>query len=180
METYQLVPHPAHPPLALRAIQARVIGADDNWLRLRWRLDGAERLHVPGFAGKGRADELWRGTCFEAFLRPDGGEHYCELNLSPSERWNAYDFDSYRAGMKERPFPREPQCTMRQGTGMAVFDAAIPLAGLPDRDCALGLCAVIEEEGGTLSYWALAHGGEAPDFHDPACFAGRLAAPGRP
>ena len=46
-------------------------------------LDGEVRAH----AGKGRADELWRTTCFELFLRPDGGRGYVELNLSPSERW---------------------------------------------------------------------------------------------
>ncbi len=39
----------------------------------------------------------------------------------------------------------------------------------------LGLSAVLEEKDGTKSYWALAHGGEKPDFHDPVCFAARLA-----
>ena len=34
----------------------------------------------------------------------------------------------------------------------------------------IGLTAVIEEEDGTKSYWALAHGAGPPDFHNPACF----------
>lgn len=175
---YKLQPHPDHPPLAVSGVEARIIGRDANWLRARWRLDGAQSLVIPSFAGKGRADDLWQTTCFELFLKPAGGEAYCELNLSPSERWNAYDFDRHREGMRERPFPREPECTMRQGSSFAIFDAAIPVGGLPEAQCAMGLAAVIEEEGGTKSYWALVHPEGAPDFHAPACFAATLPAPG--
>jgi hypothetical protein len=140
-------------------------------------MEGTQALVVPPFAGKGRADGLWQTTCFEVFLKPDGGEGYLELNLSPSERWNAYDFERYREGMSERPFPHEPECTLRLGTSFAIFDAAIPLAGLPDQACDMGLSAIIEEAGGIKSYWALVQPAEKPDFHAPTCFAARLAAP---
>ena len=115
MQTHLLVPHPDHPPARITSIEARVIGLEADWLRLRWRVEGSGALVVPPFAGKGRADELWRTTCFEAFLRPVGGESYVELNLSPSERWNAYDFDRYREAMSERPFPRSSSA--RSGGG---------------------------------------------------------------
>jgi hypothetical protein len=40
---------------------------------------------------------------------------------------------------------------------------------------ALGLSAILEEKGGTKSYWALAHpSGDKPDFHAPDCFAASL------
>ena len=178
MQTHLLAAHPDHPPAEVSRIEARVIGRDANWLRVRWRVEGSQQLVVPAFAGKGRADELWRTTCFELFLKPLGGEAYCELNLSPSERWNAYDFDGSRDGKRERPLPHEPESTMRQGSTFASFDAALPLGGLPQGDCAVGLCAVIEEAGGALSYWALAHPEGKPDFHAPACFAVALPAPG--
>jgi hypothetical protein len=178
MQTHLLAFHPDHPPSGVSRVEARIIGADVNWLRVRWRVEGSQKLVVPAFAGKGRADELWRTTCFELFLKPLGGEAYCELNLSPSERWNAYDFDGHRQGMRERPFPHEPECTLRQGSTFAIFDAALPLAGLPGQDCALGLAAVLEEEGGVKSYWALSHPEGEPDFHAPACFAVALPAPG--
>ena len=178
MQIYPLTHHPDHPPLAVRSIEARIIGHDANWLRLRWRIEGAEKLIVPAFAGKGRADGLWKTTCFEAFLKPEDGAAYVELNLSPSERWAAYDFATYREGMAERPFPREPECTMRAGQQLAIFDAAIPAGGLPELPCDLGLSAVIEEEGGIISYWALTHPEGKPDFHHPACFAARLPPPG--
>ena len=176
MQTHQLAFHPAHPPLAVTGIETRIIGHDANWLRVRWRIEGSQSLVVPPFAGKGRADELWQTTCFELFLKPDGEQSYLELNLSPSERWNAYDFTAYRWGMAERPFPREPECTLRLGSSFAIFDSVIPVAGLPDVDCAMGLSAVIEEQGGVKSYWALVHPHDRPDFHAPASFAATLPA----
>ena len=131
MQTHLLACHPEHPPLAVSRVEARIIGRDANWLRVRWRIEGSQSLVVPMFAGKGRADELWQTTCFELFLKPEGGQAYLEINLSPSERWNAYDFAAYRSEMAERPFPREPECTLRLGSSFAIFDAAIPAAGLP-------------------------------------------------
>lgn len=173
-----LISHPAHPPLLVRRMEARFIGLDQTWVRVRWKILGAAKLVVPAFSGKGRADELWKNTCFELFLQSAGGMGYVEVNLSPSERWNVYDFTGRRDGMSERPMPREPECTMRHGTDMAIFDAAIPAAGLPERPWRCGMTAVIEEEGGVKSYWALAHGDPAtPDFHDPACFKHEVAAP---
>ena len=134
---------------------------------------------MPAFAGKGRADGLWQTTCFELFLMPGGGRSYCEFNLSPSERWAAYDFAGYRDGMSERPADREPQGAMRLGSSFAIFDAAVPLSALPDGICRMNLAAVIEEQDGAKSYWALAHPADKPDFHDPACFAAELPAPER-
>ena len=177
METYRLIPHSAHPPLAVSGVEARVVGHNANWLRLRWRIEGSGELVVPKFAGKGRADGLWQTTCFELFLRPAGGDAYCEFNLSPSERWNTYDFSSRRGGMAERTMPREPECTIRLGSSFAIFDAAIPAAGLPISECSMALTCVIEEAVGQKSYWALDHGEIEPDFHDPACFTAHLAAP---
>ena len=143
MGTYRLIPHPDHPPLEVSAVEARIIGAAGHWLRLRWRIEGAERLITPPFAGKSRADNLWQTTCFELFLRPEGEDSYVELNLSPSERWAAYDFASYREGMAERPMPRHPVCTLRRGGKTKIFDAEIPLTGLPPLPCRAGLSAVM-------------------------------------
>ncbi len=175
MQTHRLTAHSAHPPLSVNGVEARVIGWDEAWLRVRWRVEGAQGLVVPAFAGRGRADELWRTTCFELFLRPQGAEAYVEFNLSPSERWAAYDFISYREGMAERPASREPDCTMRQGSSFAIFDAAIPRDVLPGLPAAANFAAVIEEEGGVFSFWALAHPHVKPDFHDPSCFTATLA-----
>ncbi|MCP9223203.1 DOMON-like domain-containing protein [Erythrobacter sp. LQ02-29] len=174
MKTHELVPHIAFPPRRVSAVTVYV-AQHPGWLWLRWRIDTARRLVAPPFAGAGRADGLWQTTCFELFLRPEAGEGYCEFNFSPSDRWNAYDFDRYRDGVRERPGEAAPVCTMRTGRVFALFEAAIPLSLLPDAPCAMGLSAVIEEEGEEKSFWALAQpAGHRPDFHDPACFAATL------
>lgn len=179
MQTHRLTAHPAHPPSGVTSVEARVIGRDAEWLRVRWRVEGSQALVVPPFAGRGRADELWRTTCFELFLRPGGGDAYAEINLSPSERWAAYDFSAYRGGMAERAASREPDCAIRRGSSFAIFDAALPLDLVPAGHCAANFTAVIEEAGGVLSYWALAHPAAKPDFHDPACFVAELGPPPR-
>lgn len=180
MQTYRLTAHPAHPPVRVSAIEARVIGFDADWLRIRWRIEGAQALVIPPFAGRGRADGLWQTTCFEMFLMPEGSDEYVELNLSPSERWAAYDFTGHRAGMSDRSASREPDCAMRQGSTFAIFDAAIPGDVLPSLPAAMGITAVIEEEAGVKSFWALTHPDAGdPDFHDASCFVAELAPPRR-
>ncbi|MBX9884093.1 MAG: DOMON-like domain-containing protein [Novosphingobium sp.] len=176
METFDLTCHSAHPPRNVSGVAARVLARDANWLTLRWKVDGAGALVLPPFAGRARADGLWQATCFELFVKAPGGEGYAEFNLSPSEQWAAYDFSAYRAGMAERAVARPPVCTPRRGKSVLIFDAAIPASALPPLPWRYGLTAVIEEEGGIKSYWAMAHPPEKPDFHDPACMAGRLAA----
>ena len=54
------------------------------------------------------------------------------------------------------------------------------LGGLPHGALRMGLSAVIEEEGGRFSYWALAPPPGAPDFPHATCFAARLPAAGEP
>ena len=180
METFDLIRHPAHPACSATRIQARVTGLDSNWLTLRWKVEGAEQIVLPPFAGRARTDGLWQTTCFELFARVPGAAGYCEFNFSPSERWAAYDFAGYREGMAERPVPRAPVCTPRRGGKVLIFDAAIPVGALPPLPWDYGLTAVIEEAGGVRSFWAIAHPTEKPDFHDPACMPARLAAPDAP
>lgn len=179
-EARALRPHPAAPPRAITGVTARLDPSDADWLRIRWRIEPGRALAVPPLAGRARIDGLWRTTCFELFVARPDEPSYAEFNLSPSERWAAYDFTGYRAGMTQRPAARAPACAFRPGDGFALFDAALAWPTLPSLPWRYGLGAVIEEHDGTTSYWALAHGaGELPDFHDPACLAATLAPPAR-
>lgn len=180
MQTHELIAHPAFPPLAVSSVEARVLQRDSQWLRVRWRIESASRLVLPPFVGRKRRDELWKTTCFELFLKEPGSHSYTEWNLSPSEGWNAYDFAGYRDGMSERPVSGAPDCTMRPGKAFAVFDAAIPARMIAGGEQEMGITCVLEEEGGVKSFWAMKHAKDQPDFHDPACFAARLAAPSAP
>lgn len=131
----------------------------------------------------GRADGLWKTTCFEAFVALAGGG-YLEFNFSPSGEWAAYRFDGYRAGQTDLALPTPPQIEVMRGSDTLELTATLDTRGLPlpaDAAWQVGLSAVIEEADGTKSYWALAHPPEGPpDFHHPACFALELAAPTHP
>ena len=177
METLRLSCHPDQPAAAVSAVECAVLGVDPHWLRLRWRVESADRVKVPPFAGRGTADGLWQRTCFELFLRSPGQGSYSEINLSPSERWAAYDFTSYREGMEPRAMARDCNCTLRRGGNLLIFDAAIPLGTLPAMPWQIAVAAVIEEDDGLRSYWALHHAEGRADFHNPACFTALLTAP---
>ena len=56
-------------------------------------------LHLPLVTTPTRTDELWRHTCFEAFIRPAAAATYFEFNFAPSTQWAAYRFDDYRSIM---------------------------------------------------------------------------------
>jgi hypothetical protein len=121
----------------------------------------------------GRADDLWKTTCFEAFLRLPGEEPYREWNFAPSGQWAAYDFPEYREGRAEADV-KPPYVRMEDNFTWWALGATIAVDG--EQPWELGLSAILEEKDGTKSYWALAHPqGSKPDFHAADCFAARLA-----
>ncbi len=172
---YSLTPHPDHSSLAVSGVAVEVRRGRDE-LRVIYRVAGTAELVMPAPRPPARTDELWRATCFELFVRFDDGERYVEFNFSPSTCWAAYAFDGYREGMARLDLPSAPVIE-RRTEGVSV---ALDLSALPHGELAMALTAVIEEEGGTKSYWSLAHPPGAPDFHHPACFAARLPAPDGP
>jgi len=152
----------------------------DGRLMLRWHVNGQDALAVPGFGGVGRAENLWETTCFELFVREGEGAAYREYNFSPSQRWAAYGFASYREGRHDLDLAEPPQISHASGEQLFVLTVILPDSVLAGGSVA-GLSAVIEEKCGRKSYWALAHPeGDKPDFHDAACFALRLDAPETP
>ena len=132
----------------------------------------AVRFVVPSADEPGRADELWKTTCFEAFLRNVGAEDYREWNFAPSGDWASYDFTGYRDGMTEAEVGAPPYIRIEDNLTWWTLGATIAVDA--DKSWELGLSAVVEEADGTKSYWALAHPSEKPDFHHPDCFAARL------
>jgi hypothetical protein len=164
--THRLAPHPDFPPRSVRGVEVQWVETG-NALRLRYRVDGHDKLVIPPFAGRGRADELWRTTCFELYIQPGRDTPYVEFNFSPSQRWAAYDFEDYRAGMRPRPLSAEPVGEAATGERLFVQDVLLDTAALPPKPWRIGLSAILEEEDGTISYWALGHGAGRPDFHHP-------------
>jgi len=129
-------------------------------------------LRLPPVTAGARTDELWRCTCFEAFVRPLSGEAYYEFNFAPSTQWAAYRFDGYRSGMRVATEIDAPRIDVQATPERYALQAALDLSRLPrDATWRLGLAAVIEEVSGRKSYWALAHPPGQPDFHHSDCFA---------
>ena len=126
-------------------------------------------LMIPGFNPYKikRKKKLWEHTCFEIFLAQQGMPNYREVNLSPSGSWNVYSFTGYREGMKPEKFfntlPIEVKILSDQKLKV---ETAIDLGLLQDcSDLDVGLSAVLEQNDGKKSCWAVDHPKDIPDFH---------------
>jgi hypothetical protein len=171
----RLTPHPATPCAALRRLEVEARWSPER-LALAFRGEGEiDGLAIPAPAAPRRTDGLWRRTCFEAFALGAGGA-YVELNLSPSGEWAAYRFSGYRDGMAPlEPFAA-PAVAFERAADRLQLDAGLVARAFaaPSR---LAISAVIEETGGRLSYWALAHPPGRPDFHHASGFVLELPEP---
>jgi hypothetical protein len=163
----------------VRALVASAARDGAMGLRFRYVLDadlGAVR--IPAVRSPRAVDELWKHTCFEAFIASESrGDEYRELNFSPSTEWAAYAFESYRKGMAPVALPAAPRIDVTRSGTQLVMDARITSEGLlphswlaPDAKLRIALSAVIEDESGRISYWALKHAPDKPDFHHAAGF----------
>jgi hypothetical protein len=171
--------HPDSQCDAVTRIEVEVARPNPGLLTLAYTVTGAiADLYLPPAAPPGRVDELWRRTCFEAFVRPAPGAAYFEFNFAPSSQWAAYGFTNYRAGMSAPGEIGPPAIEARATDDRFELRVRLDLDRLPGlpRDPAWGLAlaAVIEETNGRKSYWALTHPPGKPDFHHTDGFAHEL------
>ncbi len=143
-------------------------------ISFRFRLDDPRSHVVTSFTTENktlgaekRADELWKSTCFEVFWQYKD-QQYLELNVSPDGRWNVYQFDQYREGMKPFQSIEFVQFkTQRYGhryellVTMNIPDAVLQ-GGLLNSQ--MSATAVLSTQAGN-EYWAVRHAGSKPDFH---------------
>ena len=172
---FNLVPHPSTPPadppfkVWVNVEHAASLATTNLWFGVG---APADRFVIPAAAEPERTDELWKTTCFEAFLRPLGETSYREWNFAPSGQWASYEFSDYRDGVAEAEVSQPPYIRIEDNFTWWAVGASIALPA--DTNWELGLSAVLEEKDGTKSYWALAHPSEKPDFHAADCFAAKL------
>ena len=177
----ELAAHPSSPCDEIRRFEAGFGTARlPGELEVHFRIEGdISRIWLPPIELARRRDGLWQHTCFEVFLRPDGSDSYHEFNFAPSGDWAAYRFAGRRRDSTAPEMPA-PRIECRRRPDGCTLSAQIAIAALPELAQAASLdaalTAVIETTGGARSYWALAHGGEEPDFHDPATFMLRVPA----
>lgn len=168
-----MIPFPGTDGSPVEAIDVYIRRSGDR-LWLTYLLSGDTtrilwpKLAVPVTADRlakaGRKDELWRHTCYEAFIST--GDGYREFNFAIDGHWASYSFSGYRRNMA--PAPETAECVSLEGRGD--YNELGVVLDLPPSAERLALSAVIETLDGTISYWALAHPSDKPDFHHPDSF----------
>jgi hypothetical protein len=175
MTTKTLHCHPATPADAVRALSVEIVQSPEACLTLRYRLAGDfAKISLPAAQASGTGDGLWQHTCFEAFVAGQTPAYH-EFNFSPSGQWAAYAFAGYRERVPW-DIGQAPAIEVSRSQDQLMLTAHIMADDLPAGDrLQLGLTAVVEATDGSLSYWALHHTGERPDFHDRASFTHSLS-----
>lgn len=162
--------HPESRCDAVAAIEVEVARLQAGSLVLRYVVTGKiGDLRLPPVVTPARADGLWKHTCFEAFVRAPSAAGYTEFNFAPSMEWAAYRFSAYREGMTVAREVAAPLIDVIAGEDAFELQAMLAFPDTGTRR--MGLSAVIEEAGGRISYWAIAHPPGKPDFHHADCFA---------
>ncbi len=181
----------------VRVLEAHVDWLDDRVLRFQYRLTAElGRIRMPGRRAPRQADELWKHTCFEAFVAlatdiaegagfapragaatPVTSAGYRELNFAPSTEWAVYAFDGYRTGMLPVTMQQPPDIRVEASAERLHVDARVDTRTLfarnesePRPKLRIALAAVIEDGSGTITHWALKHAPTKADFHHPAGF----------
>ena len=159
-----LVPHPTTPDGPIASVTVH-LERNDGRLWVRFVTEGKMNgVAWPGPSDGGRTDELWRHTCFEVFVMTHRG--YREFNLSSSGQWASYRFDGYREGMADAAEAANVS-PLDLADDMLAMEADIDLPSPVGR---IALSALIEGLDGGMTYWALAHPSDKPDFHHPDSF----------
>ena len=203
-----LICHRSTPTDTIERFTVRAERDADGWLRFRYVVHGdVGRIALPAKATAQHTDNLWRHTCFEAFITAEDHPAYVECNFAPSSAWAAYRFSRYRTGMTALVPTKPPRITLqiqelvrpepvevrdlRQAqaeraseksltpvhSASLVLEARLQLGEFANRPLRIGLTAVIEDKAGDISYWALRHPNAKPDFHHRSGFILRLGAP---
>lgn len=167
--------HPSTRTESVRVIQVLLRRSANGELQMTFRLDGdIPRIRIPSPTVPRINTELWRHTCFEAFIAVDGQWNYHEFNFAPSSEWAVYAFSGYRNGGPVTNGMMRPYIAVRSTETRLELDAVVHLEVLspihPRAALRIGLSAVIEASDG-ISYWALRHPADKPDFHRADGFA---------
>ena len=171
MKLVSLHPHPSGLSGEIEKYRIQAGGAvDKGTLVLRFMVEANEasfsKIQFPKIEVTPlRRDDLWKETCFEAFLCNEESKGYVEFNGSPNGNWNAYAFRDYREGMDLVPFLDLPTSQVLNKNETCIeMEWRLPLEIFKNKISTIGLTVVLKTTEGTI-YWALKHVGERPDFH---------------
>lgn len=121
--------------------------------------------------GYARRDYLWQHTCFELFVGIKNKTAYREINLSPAQAWNCYQFEQYRQPAQMPPVPAQDIQLLELKAQPQKLEAILDLQQfLQTNECqwddlVFGLTSVVKLKNNSELYFALSHSTDQPDFH---------------
>jgi hypothetical protein len=127
-----------------------------------------DKLYIPApNTSDKRLDNLWKRTCFETFVKSNDQLNYFEINASPTGDWALYKFSDYHADMADASEVREfrVQSSADQKELKCWYTIDLKKLGLPNKNLDIGLSCILENNEKKLSFWAVNHKKEKPDFH---------------
>ena len=114
---------------------------------------------------------MWQATCFELFLQRPETQDYLEFNFAPNGDWAGYHFTGFRDG-RTGLSTAAPRIEIDMSAGHLLVK--VDIDRLPPRfttnSLSLGPTAILEAKDGQISYWALHHPSNKPDFHRSETF----------
>ncbi|RKG29221.1 DOMON-like domain-containing protein [Acinetobacter tianfuensis] len=137
-----------------------------------WIRDPNQLIQWPELVSSNpRKDFLWEDTCFEIFIGVQGEDYYREINLSPSQAWQSYQFEEYRY-----PEDMPPQAAYdielnqlkrtHYGLNVSLDLTEFMLAHkLKWANVFVGLSAVLKTAQGE-QFYAMQHSSQNADFHN--------------
>src|SRR6516165_3915475 len=119
--------HPDSQCLAVTRVEVEVARPEAHTLILVYVVTGKiSDLLMPPVATASRTDELWRHTCFEAFICGPGSAYY-EFNFAPSTQWAAYQFSGYRRGMRVATEIKTPRIAVETDSQCFILRTSLDL-----------------------------------------------------
>lgn len=120
-----------------------------------------------------RRMKLWEKTCFELFLKHQSHDDYLEFNFSSVFEWNAFYFTKKGSPLCEYAELNNVKIDILRSSDVFQLIAEIDSAFLPKHfqrefskgELTAGITNVLKEKNERLSYWALAHKDQKPNFH---------------
>jgi len=169
MSTRHILKHHPNTPADFQVEGAAEFLPNGDLSLVYWIRGNLDRILLPKGTTSGREDNLWKHTCLEAFIL-SAGPGYVEYNFSPNGSWQRYAFQEYRKPL-ETPISQVEPTLLCMLDGLLHLEIGLPSTMLPvGKVLHIGLCAVIEDQKGNLSYWALHHASSRPDFHQASSF----------
>jgi hypothetical protein len=137
-----------------------------------WLRDPNQFVQYPNLvASHPRQDYLWEDTCFEIFIGVKDEDFYREINLSPSQAWQAYAFEEYRYPESMPPqLAHDIELNQLKRTHYGL-NVSLDLTEfmlkhqLKWADLFIGLTAVLNTSKGH-KYFAMQHSSPEADFHN--------------